>query len=461
MKQLLRRDMQLLPKRGAGSLLTRSLSTSIPFRSDSSSAKFRGKINNQADVVVIGGGVLGCSVLYHLTKAGYSDVMLLEKNELTSGSTWHAAGLVTWFHPGANMRNIHYYSLTLFPELEKETGQELGFHRPGSIRLYESEERMTEALQQMGKSKLWPANQKLISPVEIKELHPLVNIEGLMGGIYNPNDGHIDPSSLTNAFAIGARAGGAQIHRPVTVKDLIERDDGKWDVVTNVETITAKAVVNCGGLWGNQVSEMAGVPCPQVPIQHQYAIIAPIAEVVDYQKEHGHQLPVLRDLKGSYYIRQERDGLLVGPYEDTRAMKVCTDWTKTGVPPEWGIGELFDEDTDRIMPHLQHAMERLPCITEGELAEKTGLRSVVNGPVSWPADGNPFVGPVVGKRNYWQCSGASYGIAHSGGIGKYLVDWMKDGEPPYELIELDPERYGLYSTTGREEKFALFRFFCQ
>ncbi|KAL6059637.1 Dimethylglycine dehydrogenase [Balamuthia mandrillaris] len=408
---------------------------------------YRGQVKQRADAVVIGGGIMGASMLYHLTEAGLRDSVLIEKTELTSGSTWHAAGLTTFYHGGANLRFFHYDSLCLYPQLEKETGQEMNFHGPGSIRLMESKERMDECLYQHGKSKLWPAKIHLVTPKQIKELHPLVNTEGIEGGLWTENDGHIDPSSVTTALAMAAKARGAEIYKPLEVVALHPRADGKWEVVTGragggeeeQRSIIADRIINCGGLWGDKVGKMAGITIPVVPIQHQYVIVKPLQAVIDYQNRTGHQLPVLRDLKGSYYVRQERDGLLVGPYENAKAMRICDQWLKSGVPSDFGM-ELFEGDLERIMPHVEQAMNLLPCIAEG------GITSIINGPISWPADGNPMLGPRRGLKNYWEACGLSYGIAHAGGAGKYLTHWITKGEPPYELSEADPERYGEWAT---------------
>eukprot|EP01083_Nonionella_stella_P077619 212038_1 len=404
---------------------------------------------SHAPTVVIGGGIAGCSVLYHLGKAGVTDCVLLEKSELTAGSTWHAAGLVAGFHPGVNMRFLHHYSIDLYKKLEAETGMPVGFHTPDSIRLIETGQRMDEAHYQMGKSALYNYHQEFITPEKIAELHPLLNLDGIAGGIHNRSDGHIDPSSVTNALSVGARMRGGRVFTHTAVCALERTESGKWKVGMRTadgkeHSILADNIVNCAGLWCAKVGEMAGVRVPVYHIEHQYVITERIPGVAAFQEEHGKQLPVVRDLVGSYYVRQERDGLLYGPYESDRTMQTVDRWAGRDAPSppdEFGM-ELFPEDLERLQPHLEHAMERLPCVQEA------GIRSVVNGPVAWPPDGNPLVGPSRGKnlKGYWSCCGLSYGIAQGGGLGSYLVHWMTNGEPPYELLECDPERYGQWTT---------------
>ncbi|KAG1709814.1 Dimethylglycine dehydrogenase, mitochondrial [Nymphon striatum] len=369
-----------------------------------------GLAKDEVEVAVIGGGCVGASIAYHLAKLGMKDVVLLEKTELTAGSTWHAAGLTTLFHPGINTRKINYYSANLFLLLQQETGQEIGFHQPGSIRLAHDHERMQEFKYQMQRQGWQQSPQKLIDPDEIFEMFPLLNLDRIVGGLYTPNDGHIDPYSLTQAFAIGARKYGAKIETycPVIATNL--RNDGRWDVETEKGTITAKHVVNACGFWAKELSRLAGIEIPVVSVEHQYVVTSSIPEVQKLKKE----LPVLRNLEGSFYLRQERDGLLFGPYEKQHLMKVVDKWNTEGVPPGFGK-ELFQPDLDRLQEHVESAMDY----------------------GAWPYQGLP---------NYWLAAGNAYGIAQSGGVGRFIADWIIDGEPPYDLIELDPNRYGKWTT---------------
>ncbi|KAG1709815.1 Dimethylglycine dehydrogenase, mitochondrial [Nymphon striatum] len=370
-----------------------------------------GLAKDEVEVAVIGGGCVGASIAYHLAKLGMKDVVLLEKTELTAGSTWHAAGLTTLFHPGINTRKINYYSANLFLLLQQETGQEIGFHQPGSIRLAHDHERMQEFKYQMQRQGWQQSPQKLIDPDEIFEMFPLLNLDRIVGGLYTPNDGHIDPYSLTQAFAIGARKYGAKIETycPVIATNL--RNDGRWDVETEKGTITAKHVVN------------ACIEIPVVSVEHQYVVTSSIPEVQKLKKE----LPVLRNLEGSFYLRQERDGLLFGPYEKQHLMKVVDKWNTEGVPPGFGK-ELFQPDLDRLQEHT------------------ADIQTVVNGPISYTPDLGSVIGPYQGLPNYWLAAGNAYGIAQSGGVGRFIADWIIDGEPPYDLIELDPNRYGKWTT---------------
>lgn len=389
-------------------------------------------IPKEADAVIIGGGAVGTSIAYHLAKRGMPEVLLLEKSELTAGSTWHAAGLVALYHPGINLKNVHYYSINMFTQLERETGQAVGFHRPGSIRLATSPLRMDEMRYQMQRQGWNKAPQYMITPDEIKEMVPIINLDGILGGLYNPSDGHIDPYSLTQALAVGARRYGAQIHQHTPVSNVKFRADGKWDVETEKGTVTAKHVVNAGGFWARELGKMVGIELPLIPLHHQYLVTSTIPEV----KALKHEIPVLRHLDGSFYLRMERDGLLVGPYEEK--VVACDDWVENGVPPGFGK-ELFQPDLDRLTPHLDIAMNLTPCF------RNASIQTIVAGPITYSPDVLPLVGPHQGLHNYWVAVGFGYGIIHSCGIGKYLADWIVDSEPSYDLIELDPNRFGKWA----------------
>ncbi|XP_054843125.1 dimethylglycine dehydrogenase, mitochondrial isoform X2 [Eublepharis macularius] len=389
-----------------------------------------------AETVIIGGGCVGVSLAYHLAKAGMKDVVLLEKSELTAGSTWHAAGLTTYFHPGINLKKIHHYSIKLYEKLEEETGQAVGFHQPGSIRIASTPTRVDEFKYQMSRAGWHPTEQYLIGPERVQELLPLLNMEKVLAGLYNPGDGHIDPYLLTMALAAGARKYGAQLNYPVEVTNLKCRSDGTWEVETPHGTIQANRVVNTAGFWAREIGKMIGLQHPLIPVHHQYVITATVPEVKALKRE----MPVLRDLEGSYYLRQERDGLLFGPYENQEKMKLQESWVEHGVPPGFGK-ELFESDLDRIMDHIEAAMEMVPVL------KKADIINVVAGPITYSPDILPMVGPHQSVRNYWVAIGFGYGIIHAGGIGKYLSDWILNGEPSFDLIELDPNRYGKWTTT--------------
>uniref|UniRef100_A0A8C7LUD0 Dimethylglycine dehydrogenase n=1 Tax=Oncorhynchus mykiss TaxID=8022 RepID=A0A8C7LUD0_ONCMY len=388
-----------------------------------------------AETVIIGGGCVGVSLAYHLAKAGQKDVVLLEKSELTAGSTWHAAGLTTYYHPGINLKKVHYHSIKLYESLEAETGQAVGFHQPGSIRIASTPVRVDELKYQMARTHWHPTPQWLITPEKIKELFPLLNMDKVLAGLYNPGDGHIDPYSLTMALAAGARMYGAQIYNPALVSGLTPTSDGKWDVQTPHGTIRANRIVNATGFWAREVGQQIGFDHPTIPVHHQYVVTATVPEVKALKAE----LPVIRDLEGSYYLRQERDGLLFGPYEKEEKMVLQDSWVRDGVPPGFGK-ELFESDLDRIMHHVEMAMEMVPVLKNADII------NIVSGPITYTPDLLPMVGPHQGARNYWTAIGFGYGVIHAGGIGKFLSDWIVTGEPPYDLIECDPNRYGKWTT---------------
>ncbi|KAG8131017.1 hypothetical protein E2320_017667 [Naja naja] len=365
------------------------------------------KWKDTAETVIIGGGCVGVSLAYHLAKAGMKDVLLLEKSELTAGSTWHAA---------------------------------VGFHCPGSVRIASTPTRVDEFKYQMTRAGWHPTEQYLIDPEKVQELFPLLNMEKVLAGLYNPGDGHIDPYSLTMALAAGARKYGAQLNYPVQVTNLKCRLDGTWEVETPLGTIKANRVVNTAGFWAQEIGRMIGLNHPLIPVHHQYIVTGTIPEVKALKKE----LAVLRDLEGSYYLRQERDGLLLGPYEGQEKMKLQKSWVEDGVPPGFGK-ELFESDLDRIIDHVEAAMEMVPVLREADII------NVVAGPITYSPDILPMVGPHQSVHNYWVAIGFGYGIIHAGGIGKYLSDWILSGEPPFDLIEVDPNRYGRWTTTKYTE----------
>ncbi|KAK4816420.1 hypothetical protein QYF61_016856 [Mycteria americana] len=358
---------------------------------------------DRADTVIVGGGCVGVSLAYHLAKAGLKDVVLLEKSELTAGSTWHAAGLTTYFHPGINLKKIHSYSIKLYEKLEEETGQAVGFHQPGSIRIASTPTRVDEFKYQMTRAGWHPTEQYLITPEKVQELFPLLNMDMVLAGLYNPGDGHIDPYSLTMALAAGARKYGAQLNYPVEVTNLNSRSDGTWEVETPLGRIRAKRVVNTAGFWAREIGKMIGLQHPLIPVHHQYVVTSTIPEVKALKTE----LPVIRDLEGSYYLRQERDGLLFGPYESEEKMKLQDSWVTNGVPPGFGK-ELFESDLDRIMEHIEAAMEMVPVLKNADIV------NTIAGPITYSPDILPMVGPHQGVINYWVAIGFGWRLVASG-----------------------------------------------
>ncbi|KAL5260238.1 hypothetical protein ACHWQZ_G010380 [Mnemiopsis leidyi] len=373
------------------------------------------------------------------------NVVLLEKTELTAGSTWHAAGLTTYYHPGINLRKLHYESIKLFERIEEETDQEIGFHATGSIRLAHSKEHMNEFKYMMTRHQWHQANQQLLYPDSIEDMHPLLNMEGILGGLYTPGDGHTDPYSLTMAYAKGARMYGATLVQDTPVTGTKQLANGTWEVDTPSGKINAKHIVNAAGFHARELGHMSGLDIPLVPIHHQYLVSASLPFLEDWQKnEGGRKVPALRDLRGSYYVRQERTGLLIGPYESQEKMKIQEDWYDVGVPKGFGK-ELYESDLDRLDKCIEHVMDLLPIIQE------TDIQSVVAGPITYSPDILPMIGPTHHLKNYWFAVGFGYGIAHSGGAGNYLARWIMNGEPDYDLIECDPDRY----STWTDRKFLM------
>jgi dimethylglycine dehydrogenase len=383
-----------------------------------------------ARVVVIGGGAIGCSVLYHLVKCGWRDVVLLERAELTSGSTWRAAGNTPHFSTSMVMSRVHQYGVALYQRLEQETGQPVGFHKTGSLRLANVPDRMDEYRYHAAKARYLNLPFEIVGVDEIKKLHPLVNTEGILGAVWNPDDGYIDPSMLTHAYAQGARSGGAQIFRHTPVAAIAQRANGEWQLDTPQGSIVAEHVVNAAGVWARQVGFLAGLDLPIVAMQHQYVVFDRIPELVAL----GRRVPILREVDVSYYMRQEVDGLLVGPYE-----KNARTFGAYGVPKDFGA-EPLPADIERLQPILQGAMFRVPVLADA------GIKRVVNGPITYTPDESPLLGPAPGRRNFWLACGFSFGITQSGGSGKLLAEWMMQGSPEFDSLETDPRRFSTYAT---------------
>lgn len=383
----------------------------------------------QARVVVIGGGALGCSVLYHLVKLGWRDVVLVERAELTSGSTWRAAGNTPHYSGSMVMSRVHQYSVNLYQKLEAETGQPVGFHKCGSLRLANVPDRMEEYRYHRAKARYLGLPFELVGPDEIRRLHPLVNTDGILGAVWNPDDGYIDPSMLTHALAQGARSGGAQVLRHTPVSAIHAHPSGEWAVETKHGTIIAEHVVNAAGVWAREVGFMVGLDLPIVSMQHQYVVFDRVPELVAL----GRRVPILREVDVSYYMRQEVDGLLVGPYE-----KGARTFGAYGIPPDFGADPL-PADIERLQPILEAAVRRVPVLAH------TGIKRVVNGPITYTPDESPLLGPAPGLRNFWLACGFSFGITQAGGSGKLLAEWIVEGAPEFDMIENDPRRFGDYA----------------
>ena len=388
-------------------------------------------MKEHARVVVIGGGVLGAGLLYYLTKEGWNDVVLVEKGELTSGSTWHAAGLIPHFIGGLSMAKLHHEGSELYKRLEAETGQATGWHGCGAIRLALTDDEVDWFRYVKGILDYLDIDCHLIDSTEIQAIHPLLVVDDVKLGFYTPDDGHTDPASATNAMAAGARMGGAEIYRHTQVLDTRLKEGGEWEVVTDKGSITCEHVVNAAGSFARQVGEWVGLDLPIVNMKHHYLVTENLPEVAALEKEP----PVIRDPKASCYYRQEQDGILIGPYEKQGAEA----WGLDGV--DWGFDmELLTPEIDRLETSLELAAERIPCWAEA------GIKRVVHGPITHTPDGGFLLGPAEGLRNYWLCCGASIGITQGPGCGKYLAQWIVHGQTEINVRDMDPRRYGKWAS---------------
>lgn len=386
-------------------------------------------------VAVIGGGVVGCSVLYHLTKLGWSDVMLIERSDLTSGSTWHAAGGFHTLNGDTNMAALQGYTIKLYKELEEITGMSCGLHHVGGVTLADNKDRFDMLLAERAKHRYMGLETEIVGPEEVRKIAPVTNTDGIIGALYDPLDGHLDPSGTTHAYAKAARMGGATIETHCKVLETNPKPDGTWEVVTEKGTILAEHVVNAGGLWAREVGAMAGVYVPIYPMEHQYLVteeVPEIAAIIDAGGEHPHVM----DPAGESYLRQEGRGLCIGFYEQP-----CRAWAVDGTPWEFGH-ELLPDDFDKIEHSIDFAYKRFPAL------ERAGVKSVIHGPFTFAPDGNPLVGPVPGLRNYWSACGVMAGFSQGGGVGLMLAQWMVEGECERDVSAMDVARYGDWITPG-------------
>ena len=387
-------------------------------------------------VLVIGGGVVGCSVLYHLTKLGWSDVMLVERSDLTSGSTWHAAGGFHTLNGDTNMAALQGYTIRLYKELEAITGMSCGLHHVGGITLADTPERFDMLKAERAKHRYMGLDTEILSPAEVaKFTDGLVNTDGILGALYDPLDGHLDPSGTTHAYAKAARMGGAEIVLHNRVLETNPRPDGSWEVVTEKGTIIAEHLVNAGGLWAREVAAMAGVYLPLLPMAHQYLVTDDIPEIMEILAS-GREFPHVMDPGGESYLRQEGRGLCIGFYE-----KPCEAWSVDGTP--WGFGhELLNEAFDKIEDSVAFAYRRFPVL------ERAGVKRVIHGPFTFAPDGNPLIGPVPGLRNYWSACAVMAGFSQGGGMGLALAQWMIEGEVERDPRGFDVARFGTWTTPG-------------
>lgn len=381
-------------------------------------------------MVIIGGGAVGTSIAYHLAKQSCTSVLLLEMAELTSGSTWHAAGLVPSYHHLANVKHVHQYSLDLFSGLERETGQAINYHNTGSLRVATTDERAEEMRYQVSRNRTKGGSTILLTPDEIVHRCPLLRKDKVKLGLFSA-DGHLDPYSLTQAYAKGAVKYGATIRQGVRVTGLEQPSgpSGSWRVVTSHGPVTAEAVVNAAGFYAREVGQLSGCWLPLAAVEHQYIVTGPLPDVQRLKRK----IPVIRLMEASSYIRLEQDRLLVGVYEAPEKMKLANKWLKNGVPQDF-TKELFEPDLERSESYMAAVMDVMPCL------QSAPVQSVVNGPITYTPDGLPLLGPHQ-MSGMWIAAGFSFGILHSGGAGKYLADYIMTGEPPFELSEFDPGRF--------------------
>ncbi len=391
-------------------------------------------MKSHTHVVVIGGGVVGCSVLYHLAKSGWNDVLLLERLELTSGSTWHAAGGMHTINGDPNVAKLQQYTIELYREIEELSGQDIGLHMSGGIMLAATTERFDWMKSIHAKGRYLGMDTEIISPIEAAEIMPLINPDYFVGALYDPMEGHLDPSGTTWAYAKAARKFGAEICQETRVTDLQLDQRGGWRVITEQGEIFTEHVVNAGGLWAREVGRMVGLELPVLAMEHMYLVTEDMQEVAAFNKEKGHEIPHAVDFDGELYLRQEQMGMLMGTYE-----KDCRPWAPKQTP--WDFGQnLLPPDLERIAPSLEVGFQHFPAF------ENAGIKKVINGPFTFAPDGNPLVGPVRGLPGFWCACAVMAGFSQGGGVGLALTNWMVEGDPGFDVWGMDVSRYGDWAT---------------
>ena len=393
-------------------------------------------MKSTARAVVIGGGVVGVSTLYHLAKLGFSDSVLLERKELTSGSTWHAAGLLPLFNLSYSVGKLHQYSVGLYPSLEAETELNAGFSRVSNIRLATTQDRLDEYHYYAGVARTIGVDVRFLTADQVKEIWPLCNTDGVIGAIQHPEDGYIQPADLTQALAKGARQRGATIYRNTRVTAITQLASGEWLVSTDQGDITCEHVISCSGNFARQTGAMVGLDIPVIPVEHQYIVTEQHPAIMERKKQGLPEMGVLRESDASYYMREEAGGLLLGPYE--HGAPACY----VDGPAADSEYELFPDALERLEPYILAAMERVPAFGE------VGIKKVYNGAIAYTPDGSPIVGPAWGLKNFWLNEGHSFGVTAAGGAGWQLAHWIVDGEPTIDMMGVDPRRFGDYAGRG-------------
>ncbi len=388
----------------------------------------------QARVVVIGGGVVGCSILYHLAKAGWSDVLLLERSELTSGSTWHAAGGCHTINGDPNVAKLQKYTIDLYKEIEALSGQRVGHHVTGGVMLAATQARFDWLKSMAAKNAYQGIETRIITPDEAHDLMPLLDPAQFVGAMHTQVDGHLDPSGVTYAYAKSARHYGARIETHCKVDNILRAPGGGWIIRTAKGDVACDHVVNAGGLWAREVGRMVGLELPVLAMEHMYLLTDDMPEVAEINQKTGKEVIHAVDFDGELYLRQERGGMLMGTYE-----KACVPWSERNTP--WDFGhELLQPDIERIAPSLEVGFRHFPAF------ERAGIKQIINGPFTFAPDGNPLIGPVRGLPGFWSACGVMAGFSQGGGVGLALANWMIDGDPGFDVFAMDVARYGDWAT---------------
>jgi len=389
-------------------------------------------METHAKVVIIGGGVVGCSILFHLAKFGLKDCILLERKELTSGSSWHAAGNVHVISSDPNISRLMAYTIRLYKEIEETSGHSTGFKPSGGFYLASNEVWADYLKRERSKARYMGLDQEFISLEEVAKKNPLIDPKRYISALWDPIDGEVDPSGVTYAFAKAAKVHGAKYYNNTVVKDTKQKKDGTWDIITDKGNINTEIVINAGGLWAREVGQMAGINLPVQPMEHHYLITEAIPEIEAMGE--GKRLPVGTDFEGNIYFRQEGKGMLLGTYEPK-----STPWKVEGTPMDFGH-ELLEPKLDNIQDRLAVGFKRMPAL------EKAGIKNIVNGPFTFGPDGSPLIGPVPGLKNYWVAVGVMAGFCQGGGVGKCIAEWIIDGEPSIDVWAMDVARFGNYAS---------------
>lgn len=387
-------------------------------------------MQTHARVIIIGGGVVGCSILFHLAKFGWKDCVLLERNELTSGSSWHAAGQIHTISSDPNISRLQSYTIKQYKEIEELSGHSVGMHATGGFYLASNKDWYDFLKRERSKARYMGLDQEFISLQEVAQLHPLIDPKRYIAALWDPLDGDVDPSGVVYAYAKAAKKYGAEYHTHSPVIETNQRADGSWDVVTEKGTIHAEHIVNAGGLWAREVGHLSGLNLPVQPMEHHYLITEAIPEIVASKE----RLPAGIDYEGNMYFRQEGQGMLLGTYEPK-----ATPWSLKGTPMSFGH-ELLEPQLEHIAERLEIGFERIPAL------EKAGIKDIINGPFTFGPDGNPMIGPVPGMQNYWVAVGVMAGFCQAGGVGMCMAEWMIDGEPSIDVWAMDIARFGDYAS---------------